>query len=210
MRTTLAAALLLIATSAFAASDFDAVIAKTIKTYGGEAAWKKVVSIHETGVVESQMSGKGNTTRDWGQGKKLRVDIQYAKNHEIRDLDGDKGSRNGQPVTGMGYDAMVLQWVRLAIPAMLVEHRAELKDLGEKEGLRVIEIPVSSTMSVMAAIDPKTGYIVRSGSEGQGMKFVTEYHDYKMSGGLLFAWREENFAQGMPTGVTTLSAIEVK
>src|ERR1700757_2409061 len=104
MRTAALAALLLIATSAFAASDFDAVVANTIKTYGGEAAWKKVVSIHETGVVESQMSGKGNTTRDWGQGKKLRVDIQYTKNHEVRDLNGDTGTRNGTPVTGMGYD----------------------------------------------------------------------------------------------------------
>jgi hypothetical protein len=105
---------------------------------------------------------------------------------------------------------MVLQWARLAIPAMLIEHRAALKDLGEKDGLRVIEIPISTTMTVMAAIDPKTGYIVRSGSEGMGMKFVTEYHDYKMSGGLLFAWREENSAQGMPTGVITLSAVDVK
>ena len=210
MRTAIAAALLLIATSAFAATDFDAVVANTIKKYGGEAAWKKVVSIHEAGVVESPMSGEGKTTRDWERGKKLRVDIQYAKNREVRDLNGDKGTRNDVPVTGMGYDAMVLQWARLAIPAMLIEHRHELKDMGEKEGLRVIEIPISSSMSVMAAIDPKSGYIVRSGSEGQGMKFVTEYHDYKMSGGLLFAWREENFAQGMKTGVTTLSAIEVR
>lgn len=210
MRTAISAALLLIATSAFAASDLDAVVAKTIKTYGGEAAWKKVASIHEAGVVESPMSGEGKTTRDWARGRKLRVEIQYAKNKEVRDLSGDKGTRNGEPVTGMGFDAMVLQWARLAIPAMLIEHRSELKDLGEKEGLRVIEIPLSSTMSVIAAVDPKTGYIVRSGSEGMGMKFVTEYHDYKMSGGLLFAWREENFAQGMRTGATTLSAIEVK
>ena len=210
MRTAIAAALLLIASSAFAASDFDAVIANTIKTYGGEAAWKKVTAIHETGVVDSPMSGKGNTTRDWERGRKLRVDIQYEKNREIRDLNGDKGTRNGTEVTGMGYDAMVLQWARLAIPAMLIEHHAALKDLGEKDGLRVIEIPLSGTMSVMAAIDPKTGHIVRSGSEGQGMKFVTEYHDYRMAGGLLFAYSEENFAQGMRTGATTLSSIEVK
>ena len=210
MRTAIAAALLLIATSAFAASDFDAIVANTIKTYGGEAAWRKVASIHETGDVASPMSGPGKTTRDWERGKKLRVDIQYAKNHEVRDLDGDKGSHNGTPVTGMGYDAMVLQWARLAIPLMLIEHRADLKDMGEKDGLRVINIPVSSSLTVMAAIDPKTGYIVRSGSEGMGMQFVTEYHDYKTSGGLLFAWREENFAQGTRTGATTLNAIEVK
>ncbi|HEX3580826.1 MAG TPA: hypothetical protein VH087_03630, partial [Thermoanaerobaculia bacterium] len=178
--------------------------------YGGEAAWQKVASIHERGVVDSSMGGKGDMTRDWERAKKLRVDIQYAKNHEVRDLNGDTGTHNGKAVTGMGYDAMVLQWARLAIPAMLIEHRAALKDLGEKDGLRVIEIPISTTMTVMAAIDPKTGYIVRSGSEGMGMKFVTEYHDYKMSGGLLFAWREENSAQGMPTGVITLSAVDVK
>ncbi|HEY2325715.1 MAG TPA: hypothetical protein VGJ82_22860 [Thermoanaerobaculia bacterium] len=210
MRTAVLAATLLVATSAFAASDFDAVVAKTIKTYGGEAAWKKVASIHETGTVDSPMSGEGKMIREWQPGKKLRVDIQYAKNHEVRDLDGDKGTHNEKPVTGMGYDAMVLQWARLAIPAMLIEHRAELKDQGEKDGLRVIQIPISSTLSVVASIDPKTGYIVRSGSEGQAMQFVTEYHDYKMSGGLLFAWREENSAQGMHTATTTLSAIEVK
>ena len=210
MRTAVAAALLLIATSAFAASDFDAVVANVIKTYGGEAAWKKVTSIHETGTVDSPMSGSGKTTRDWSRDHKLRVDIQYASNHEVRDLDGAKGTRNGTEVTGMGLDAMVLQWARLAIPAMLIEHRAELKDLGLKEGLRVIEIPLSPTMSVMAAIDPKTGHIVRSGSEGKGMQFVTEYHDYRTSGGLLFAWSEENFAQGMRTGATTLATIDVK
>ena len=42
------------------------------------------------------------------------------------------------------------------------------------------------------------------------MKFVTEYHDYRMAGGLLFAYSEENFAQGMRTGATTLTSIEVK
>jgi hypothetical protein len=210
MRTAIAAALLLIATSAFAASDFDAVIANTIKTYGGEAAWKKVASIHETGTVDSAMGGEGKMTRDWKHGKKLRVDIQYAKKHEVRDLDADKGTYNDKLVNGMGYDAMVLQWARLAIPAMLIEHRAELKDLGAKDGLRVIEIPISATMSVTAEIDPKTGYIIRSGSETHGMKFVTEYHDYRPSGGLLFAWREEGSAQGMHTGDTTLSSIEVK
>jgi hypothetical protein len=154
MRNAVLAALLLIATSAFAASDLDAVIAKTIKTYGGEAAWQKVASIHERGVVDSSMGGKGDMTRDWERAKKLRVDIQYAKNHEVRDLNGDTGTHNGKAVTGMGYDAMVLQWARLAIPAMLIEHRAALKDLGEKDGLRVIEIPISTTMTVMAAIDP--------------------------------------------------------
>jgi hypothetical protein len=210
MRTAIAAALLLIASSAFAASDFDAVVAKTIKTYGGEAAWKKVASIHQTGTVTSSMSGEGKTVRDWQRGKKLRVDIQYAKNHEVRDLDGDKGMHNDKPVTGMGYDAMVLQWVRLAIPAMLIEHRSELKDLGVTNGLRVIEIPLSATMSVTAEIDPKTGYIIRSGSEMQGMKFVTEYHDFRPAGGLLFAFHEEGSAQGMHTGDTTLSSIEVK
>ncbi|HEX3582681.1 MAG TPA: hypothetical protein VH087_13020, partial [Thermoanaerobaculia bacterium] len=79
MRNAVLAALLLIATSAFAASDLDAVIAKTIKTYGGEAAWQKVASIHERGVVDSSMGGKGDMTRDWERAKKLRVDIQYAK-----------------------------------------------------------------------------------------------------------------------------------
>jgi hypothetical protein len=210
MRTAVLAALLLILAPAAFASDFDDVIANVIKTYGGEAAWKKVASIHETGTVDSPMSGKGATTRDWSRDHKLRVDIQYTSNRETRVLDGGKATRNGQEVTGMAADAMALQWARLAIPTMLIDHRAELRDLGVKDGLRVIEIPLSSNTNVMAAIDPKSGHIVRSGSEGSGMKFVTEYHDYRPSGGLLFAWSEESFAQGMRTGATTLSSIEVK
>ena len=210
MRTALLTALLLIVAPLAFASDFDDVINNVIKTYGGAAAWKKVASIHETGTVDSPMSGKGATTRDWAPGRKLRVEIQYADKKEVRDLSGEHGTRNGQEVTGAGLDAMVLQWVRLAIPEMLVEHRAELRDKGMKDGLRVIEIPYSSSMTVMAAIDPKSGHIVRSGSEGQGMQFATEYKDFRPSGGLLFAWSEESFAQGMRTGATTLSTIDVK
>src|SRR5258706_5316072 len=210
MRTALFTALLLIVAPIAFASDLDDVINNVLKTYGGEAAWKKLASIHETGTVDSPTAGKGNTTRDWAPGRKLRVEIQYANKKEVRDLNGEHGTRNGQEVTGMGFDAMVLQWARLAIRAMLIEHRAELRDMGMKDGLRVLEIPLSSTMTVMAAIDPKSGHIVRSGSEGKGMQFVTEYHDYRMAGGLLFAFSEENFAQGMRTGATTLSTIDVK
>jgi hypothetical protein len=210
MRTALFTALLLIVAPLAFASDLDDVINNVVKTYGGAAAWTKVAAIHETGTVDSPMSGKGDTTRDWAPGRKLRVEIQYAKNKEVRDLNGDHGTRNGQEVTGMGLDAMVLQWARMSIPAMLIAHRAELRDMGVKDGLRVLEIPLSSTMTVMAAIDPKSGHIVRSGSEGKGMQFVTEYHDYRTAGGLLFAFSEENFAQGMRTGATTLSTIDVK
>jgi hypothetical protein len=108
---------------------------------------------------------------------------------------------------------MTLQWARLAIPILLLEQRAKLHDLGEKEGLRVIEIPLNDTLTVMAAVDPKTFHVVRSASKGtmngQTIEFVTEYKDLRKQDGLLFAFTEENFAQGMKTADTKIESVKV-
>ncbi len=196
------------------ASDFDKLVDGVIAAYGGEAAWKSLASIEEKGSITSAMGGHGAMTRTWQRARKLRVEIVYPDHTELRDVDGATGTHNGKPVTGMQLDAMVLQWARLAIPALLVEQRTHLKDLGEKEGLRLIEIPFSDTLTIMAAVDPKTFHIIRSASKGTGggqtIEFVTEYKDLRKEGGLLFAFTEENFAQGMKTADTKIESVSVK
>ena len=195
------------------ASDFDKLVDGVIRTYGGAAAWKNVKSIDEKGTIASAMGGHGAMTRTWQRAHKLRVEIVYPDHTELRDLDGDHGTHNGKAVTGAPLDAMTLQWSRLAIPMLLIDERANLRDLGTKEGLRLIEIPLNSALTIMAAVDPKTFHIVRSASKGTGggqtIEFVTEYTELRKSDGLLIAFHEENFAQGMKTGDTSITTAHV-
>lgn len=195
------------------ASDFDRVVDGVIRTYGGAAAWKNVQSITEGGSITSAMGGHGTMTRTWQRDRRLRVEIVYPDHTETRALAGGSGTHNGKPVTGPPLDAMTLQWARLAIPSLLTDYRAQVRDLGMREGLRLIEIPLTSTLTIMAAIDPKTFHIVRSASKGTGggqtIEFVTEYSDLRKWDGLLIAMTEENYAQGMKTGDTKLTSVKV-
>jgi hypothetical protein len=206
--------LILAAAPAFAASELDTLVDRVIHEYGGDKAWKKVDTIAQSGRITSSMSGDGNLVRTWMRDSRLRVEIHYASKSELRVLDGDKGTHNDQAVSGLQLDAMKLQWARLAFPAVLIAHRAQVRDAGTRDGLRVIEVPLSASLKVMAAIDPKTAHIVRSASEGtmggMTMQFVTEYRDFRIVNGLLFAFGEENFAQGMKTADTTLEKIDVR
>jgi len=195
------------------ASDFDKLVTGVVDAYGGEAAWKGVRAIRQNGTVVTMMGKNGKMMRTWDRAHKLHVEIVYADHTEIRDLDGSQGTNNGKAVTGSQLDAMVLQWGRLAIPALLVEQRAHLRDLGVKEGLHLIEIPLTDTLTITAAVDPKTFHVVRSASKGTGggltIEFVTEYGDVRKAEGLLFGFTEENFAQGMKTATTTITEVHV-
>ncbi|HJW95786.1 MAG TPA: hypothetical protein VJ901_19400 [Thermoanaerobaculia bacterium] len=212
MKTLAALLFAFIAIPAFA-SDFDKLVDGVIAEYGGAAAWKSVQSIDEKGTIASAMGGHGAMTRTWQRAHKLRVEIAYPDHTEVRDLDGDRGTHNGKAVTGMPLDAMTMQWARLAIPKLLIDERATLQDLGTKEGLRLIGIPLNSALVIMAAVDPKTNHIVRSASKGTGggqtIEFVTEYTELRKSDGLLIAFHEENFAQGMKTGDTSITTAHV-
>jgi hypothetical protein len=208
------ALLLTIAAVPLFASDFDKLVTGVVDAYGGEAAWKGVHAIRQSGGVTTMTGKQGKMTRTWDRAHKLHVEIVYLDRTEDRNLDGAQGTNNGKAVTGMQLDAMTMQWGRLAIPAMLTEGRAHLRDLGEKEGLHLIEIPLTDALTITAAVDPKTFHIVRSTSKGTAMgqtvEFVTEYSDFRKADGLLFAFGEENFAQGTKTATSTLTEVKVE
>jgi hypothetical protein len=195
------------------ASDFDKLVTGVVDAYGGEAAWKGVHAIRQTGSVMTMTGKQGKMTRTWDHARKLHVEIVYPDRTEDRNLDGAKGTNNGKDVTGMQLDAMTMQWGRLAIPALLTEQRAHLHDLGEKDGLHLIEIPLSETLTITATVDPKTFHVVHSASKGTAMgqtvEFGTEYSDFRKADGLLFAFTEENSAQGMKTATSTLTEVHV-
>src|ERR1700740_651420 len=105
----------------------DDLVQRVVNAYGGAAAWEKVAAFRQTGKVTSSMRGEGKLDRTWQAPYKLRVEIAYPSQTEVRDVDGDRGSQNGKPATGMTLDAMRLQAARLALPLLLVQKKSELK-----------------------------------------------------------------------------------
>lgn len=184
----------------------DDLIARVMTAYGGAAAWSKVTALRETGtVIPAMRPDEGKLTRDWQRPGKLRVEIVYPTRTEVRDVDGEHGTQNGKEATGMGLDAMRLQAARLALPALLVEKRKDLRPIDD----RTIEIPLSPSMTLTVEIDPANGHIVRSTSKAAGVEFSTTYGDFRSVDGLLFPFREENSADGTKTGTNQLTKIEI-
>jgi hypothetical protein len=202
-------AALVFAASAHAQS-LDDVVSNVMKEYGGTPAWQKVTSLRETGTVVPMMrKGDGKVIRFWQKPDKLRFDVTYPTDHEVRVVDGDKGTRNDKEVTGPSLDAMKLQAARLALPLLLVERRATVHDLGTKDGIRTIEIPLPGSLTLTVTIDQKTWHILRSSGKTGELEFVVDYSDFRRVDGLLFPFAEAGMAQGTPTANTKLDAIEI-
>jgi uncharacterized membrane protein len=210
MRKLMILAALLVAVSAHAQS-LDDVVSNVMKEYGGKVAWAKVTSLRETGTVVPVMrKGDGKLTRTWSGPGKLNVEIVYPTQTEVRMVEGDHGTHNGKDVTGGSLDAMKLQAARLELPLLLVTKHAALKDLGTKDGIRAIEIPLSETLTMTVNIDAKTSHILRSTGKAAGLEFVVDYSDFRRVNGLLFPFAEAGIAMGMPTANTKFDSIVVK
>jgi hypothetical protein len=209
------------AKSVLAGEDLDALVDKVVKAYGGREALEKFTALRETGRVEAAMGAARSvpTVRIYERPLKLRVEVgEASKTPEVRVLDGQKGWRNGKESTGMGYEAMVLQAVRLDLPFRLLSQR---KVLVEKEPVdyqgkrvRVLELPLEHGLSVRAGIEPETGRILFSaGTTGSGPSgpttFETRYDDFRTVEGRLFAFKETNFASGTKTADIVVSKIEL-
>ena len=194
-------ALALIASTASAGLVDDVIAA-----YGGAAAWGKVKSFRQTGTVASPMRpAPGNVTRLWTRPDKLAFEVVYPSGTETRIVDGDHGTQNGKPASGAGLGAMRLQAARLAIPALLLDRRADVK---VRDG-NVLELAVAPGLTLTMEVDPKTNRVTRSVSKLEGMEFSTNYAGFRSVDGLLFPFTEENFANGTKTATTTLAKIEV-
>ena len=200
------------------AEDVGALVDKMAAAYGGQAVLEKVTAVRQEGKVEAMMrvGSSGPILRTYARESKLRIQIGEApKFTEVRVLNGANGWRNGQPATGVSYEAMVLQAARLDLPWLLIKNKTKLVDDGvmERDGrqLRVLELPLENGLSVSAGIDPKTGHILFSSGRTKtgSMTFETAYDDLRTVDGVLFAFKEINMAQGTKTAETILSKIEI-
>ena len=83
-------------------------------------------------------------------------------------------------------------------------------DGGKLQGL---EIPLGEGLTLTVYVESATGRIVRSSGilEAPGMKtnFATDYIDFRTVDGVLFSFREANFASNQSTGDTVIARVTV-
>ena len=197
-----------------------AVIDSVLKAYGGAAALDKVKAYRMEGSVSSVMRGTGALVRTFARPDRLKISLDYPNHPETRILDGGKGWRSdGQggmsTVDGFLLTSMALQAARADLPWLLLEKRATIKLLTPMDGgkLQGLEIPVGAGLTLTVYVDTATGRIVRSSGvlDAPGMKtnFATDYSDFRMVDGVLFSFREANFASNQSTGDTIITGVAV-
>ena len=195
-------------------------VRKVIAAYGGRAALERARVVREEGTVTSLMhEGVGRIARLFQRPASLRVEVAYpGEAPEVRVTHEGRGDRDGVDVTGTpAHAAMVLQAARLALPLSLIAGGASVVDRGSVhrggKRLRALALALPGDMEIVAEIDPSTARILRSSGSmpvpGGRIEFASEYSEFQVVSGVLFARREENYARGQHTGATVLTRIEL-
>ncbi|MFL5272106.1 MAG: hypothetical protein ACJ79E_08610 [Anaeromyxobacteraceae bacterium] len=202
------------------AADADALVRRCVEAYGGNAAIAKAARARQEGTVTSLVlhpGEKGRMARAYERPGRLRVEIAYpGGSGEVRVLQGARGWRDGEEVSGPRLQAMILQVARLDLPARLSSPGARVASAGTLElggkTLRVLAFEPAPGLVVEVAIDPASGRILRSRGAARdgtpGLDFVTTYSEFRTISGVLVAMREESWANGRTTGETVLEKVE--
>jgi hypothetical protein len=195
-------------------TEVGALVERCLSAYGGAAALGQAVQ--QEGTVTSLLhpGQTGRLARLAARGGRLRVEIDWGTSGEVRVVDGPAGWRDGVAVQGPPLTAMVLQAARFDLPLRLKEGLDRLEDRGvvELDGkrLRALALTLAPGQVLEADLDPATGRILRSratATAGQAIEFVTTYADFRTVDGLLVAFREGNWANGVTTGETILTSV---
>ncbi len=198
-----------------------ALIDRVTAAYGGRPALEKVKAYRVEGSLFSAMRHSDSpTVRVFARPGRLKVMLDYANGAEMRFVDGDRGwrSEGGGPVEeaqGPMFSAMVLQAARAGVPWILYEHadEASFTDSLEQNGVRCagVLIPLGKGLLLRAWVHPGNFHVVRSqgllSQGGMSTHFETVYSDFRVVDGVTFAFREENFASGHQTGLTTITKV---
>jgi hypothetical protein len=193
---------------------------RVVEAYGGADLWSEVDTIRQYGRVSPTMRSRGGSlVRELKRPDHLRVSIDYGNYQEEREVQGARGSRDGEPVEGPELQAMILQAARMDIPSILLSHRDGIRDHGlVKRGtlkVRRLELALPGELSLLLDVDPQSWRVLRSAGilrlpNGSPMSFETDYSDFRLVDGRLFAFREVSIAGGTITGETLLDEITVK
>ena len=183
-----------------------AIIASTIKSYGGACSVKKIVTVMATGRIVEYLNGKaGHYARYFALPGKLRIEVMPKQGGEIRILNGDHGwqgnSEGFVPVSSMELQSMIYQYSYLDLPMGLARGDYQVKFDGRESlngheaYLLLVELKKAPQLRVL--VDAKTGLIVRVAAKfAMGMmganELATEYSDYHPVEGVLFPFKLRN------------------
>lgn len=206
--------------AAAAGAQTDVLVDTVLKTYGGAKALAKVRAYRMEGTVTSVMRGTGAMVRTFGRPDRLKIVLDYPGRLETRILDGDRGWRSdadGKIVAADDFllTSMLLQAARADLPWLLEERRPTLVPLPPMDGgkLQGLEIPLGQGLVLTAYVEIATGRIVRSSgvltTPTMKTNFATDYADFRTVDGILFPFREANFAANQSTGETVITKIAV-
>lgn len=198
-----------------------ALIERVTLAYGGREALERVKAYRAEGLLLSAMRhSESPTVRIFARPDRFKVLIDYEGGAEARWVDGPHGWRNEagkalEPAKGPMVAAMLLQAARMNVPWILYERSgmAELTDSLTEDGVRCagVQVPLAEGMVLRAWVHPGSFMIVRSqglmSHGGMSTHFETSYSDFRDVHGVKFAFREENFASGVQTAVTTLRSV---
>lgn len=222
-----AAALALSASPSPAATKADpqarARIARVLEAYGGREKLEAVKAYRLEGTLFSAMRhAEVPTTRVFARPDRFKSLIDYPEGIEARIVDGHRGWRmsHGAPLVeaeGPMLLAMELQAARSDLPWLLAERQADARVIEPRredgESLPGLEFALGEGLVLRVWTHPRTHLVVVSQGAlrtgGAFTHFENYFSDYRDVEGVKFAFREENFASGAQTGITTVTRIVV-
>lgn len=201
------------------ADDTQALIDKVIATYGGEAAWRAKSGMRQEGSTYSlRRHFAGKSSRSYQHPGKMNIDIRYKESDtELRQLDGEQAWDHGKPGAAAFLQAARLQALRLALPLQLLDHRNQIRSLGQNsdENGRIHEgllLEPEPGLRIIMDVDIASGRITASWGmmalEGKPMEFASLYEDFRQVDGRLLPFKETHFAMGDNIGYTLLERVE--
>lgn len=202
-------------------AEVQSLIDSVLMAHGGIEALRRVSAYAMQGRIEAADRPGGATTfRTFQRPDRLRIVIHYPRVVEVRILDGQRGWRREASgtyteATGPALAAMRLQAARADALWILAEHRADARAIAalEQKGHPYpgLAIALGEGLELRLYVDPETHLVAVTESsmrvEDVDTAFRTIYADYRPVDGVLFAFREENFAAGQHTGSTFLSEV---
>jgi len=214
-------AFLLTLARAASAQEAAGIADEVLAAYGG---WTKLSAIMSYRMEGSILTGHSKppapVSRTLVRPDKLRVSLRYADGPELRVLDGARGwrgdaQRGTVEVQGPMLDSMVLQLARANIPWILAERKADLRrcEPGRMTGTEMpcLEIALAEGLSLQAYVDPASHRVARCITHltrgGMTTNFDTRFSEFRAVDGVLFAFREENYAGGTHTASTTIEKV---
>lgn len=202
------------------AGELDEVLAGIVAAYGGTEAVQRLDSYRIEGTTRSQMLGAtGTLAREYRSPDRLKVVIDYPQKSEVRILDGDhawRGAKTGvRPVEGPMRAAMDYQLLRSELPGVLLRNRERLTDGGlvEHEGgtHRMIILKWSDAVEMRYWVEDGSSRITHVESTltmgGRKVVFATAYEDFRNVDGVLFPFRETNYASGRHVADTVVERL---